>query len=131
MAKTNGNGNGNGRNGDGLNGNGSNRRLNAGARARRKRLERARRSRTTRRLALLVLLLLLVAGIAVGTTVAFTGVDAFRNSCTLDSLDEVVIGRTSFVYDANGRLLGAIPAENNREPLAYDEISPLLIRATV
>src|SRR5262245_26261602 len=136
MATTNGNGrNGKGTNGNRGNGNGfagrRARRLDAGARARRKRRERTRRSRNARRIALLVVVLAVLAAIAGGATAGFTGVDAFRNSCTLDSLDEVVIGRTSFVYDANGHLLGAIPAENNREPLAYDEISPLLIKATV
>jgi penicillin-binding protein 1A len=126
MASGNGNGNGNGRNG--ANGRGH---FDAGARARRKRRERSRRGRAGRRLVgLVVVLVVVAAGITVAAA-AFTGVDAFRNSCTIDSLDEVVIGQNSFVYDANGDFLGAIPAENNRQPLKYDEMAPYVTKATV
>jgi penicillin-binding protein 1A len=124
-------GNGNGKNGNGRNVSQSGPRFNPGARARRKRRERTRRARTARRL-LLFVVVLAALGAAVGVAAAaLTGVEAFKSSCTLDSLDEVVIGRNSFVYDANGDLLGAIPAENNREPLEYEEVSPLLVEATV
>ena len=124
-------GNGNGRNGNGANGHGRRSRMDAGARARRKRRERTRRSRNARRVSLLVVVLAVIAIVVGVATAGLTGAEAFKQSCTLESLDEVVIGRNSFVYDANGNLLGAIPAENNRQPLEYDEISPLLIQATV
>ncbi len=124
-------GNGNGRNGNGANGHGRRSRMDAGARARRKRRERTRRSRNARRVSLLVVILVVIAIVVGVATAGLTGAQAFKQSCTLESLDEVVIGRNSFVYDANGNLLGGIPAENNRQPLEYDEISPLLIQATV
>src|SRR3954454_3587414 len=36
----------------------------------------------------------------------------------LGSLQPIEIGQTSFVYAADGSLLGSIPAEKNREPIA-------------
>ena len=62
---------------------------------------------------------------------AFTGATAFRNSCDLDSLRPVTIGENSFVYAADGSLLGAIPAEKNRQPLTFGEMAPWSLRATV
>jgi penicillin-binding protein 1A len=62
---------------------------------------------------------------------AFTGAEAFRDSCSLNSLDEVAIGANSIVYAADGSRLGVIPAENNRQPLQYDQLSPWLAKATV
>jgi penicillin-binding protein 1A len=124
--------NGNGRNGGNGNGNGNGRpRFDARARARRRRRERLQRARNARRA---VLAVALIAALAVGAAVAtasFTGVEAFRTSCTLESLQEVAIGQNSFVYAANGSFLGTIPAENNRQPLEYSEISPWLTKATV
>jgi penicillin-binding protein 1A len=95
-------------------------------RARRKR-ERARRKR---RFGGLVGL-----GIAVGVLVlvalSFGGAYAFSASCSLSSLTPVGIGQNSFVYAADNSLLGAIPAEKNRQPVAEREISPWVPRATV
>ena len=62
---------------------------------------------------------------------AFTGAQAFINSCSLASLKPVSIGENSFVYAADGSLLGSIPAEQNRQPVALDQMSPLLAQATV
>ena len=62
---------------------------------------------------------------------AFTGAQAFRNSCSLESLRPVSIGQNSFVYAADNSVLGAIPAEKNRQPVALDQMSPLLAQATV
>ena len=53
------------------------------------------------------------------------------NSCSLASLKPVSIGENSFVYAADGSLLGSIPAEQNRQPVALDQMSPLLAQATV
>jgi penicillin-binding protein 1A len=50
---------------------------------------------------------------------------------TQDSLKPVSIGENSFVYAADGSPLGSIPAEQNRQPVALDQMSPLLAEATV
>src|SRR6478672_1448441 len=41
------------------------------------------------------------------------------------------VGQNTFVYAANGSELGVIPAERNRTPVARNEISPWMPRATV
>src|SRR6185436_20586278 len=103
----------NGGKGNGNGGNGGRSRLTP-TRAKQRRRARTQRGRAGRR-ALLIIGLLLVLGIAGGVSAAaFTGVEALRNNCTLESLQEVRIGQNSFVYAANGQFLGTIPAENNR-----------------
>jgi penicillin-binding protein 1A len=77
--------------------------------------------------ALLALVALLVA-LAVG---AGAGAFAFGSSCDLDSLRQVRIGQNSFVYAADGSLLGAIPSERNRQPVPLRRVSPWLVKATV
>ena len=98
-------------------------------------LKRARRrrgrqsSRRGRRVkiffgAILVILLVLLA----------TGVGAvakFRSSCDLDKLGAVRSGENSFIYAADGSLLGSIPAEKNRTPVPLWKISPWVVKATV
>jgi penicillin-binding protein 1A len=130
----NGNGNGNGRpNGNGRKKNGNGRHgaaVYANHRRRdrnRKRRERANRRRVFVFTAVLVLVMIVAA---IGAA-AFTGATAFRNSCDLDSLRPVTIGQNSFVYAADGSLLGAIPAEKNRQPLEYEDISQWVLEATV
>ena len=70
--------------------------------------------------------LLLAAGVAAGAAVI-----TFGERCDLSALRPVKIGQNSFVYAADGSLLGAIPAERNRQVVAYRQISPWLARATV
>jgi penicillin-binding protein 1A len=63
-----------------------------------------------------------------------TGVGAvarFRSSCDLKDLKAVQIGANSFVFAANGSLLGSIPAERNRTPVALWRVSPWMRKATV
>ena len=120
----------NGVNGNGGNRNGGNRRLTP-TRARQRRRARRSRGKAGRRAILIVGLLALLAVAGGLSAAAFSGVEALRTSCTLESLQEVRIGQNSFVYAANGQFLGTIPAENNRQPLEYEEISPWLIKATV
>jgi penicillin-binding protein 1A len=121
---------GNGKNGiNGKNGNGK---LVANNRNRRRRRERRRREKTqSRRFVLVTVLAVVLAGIAVLVAAAFTGAQAFKNSCSLTSLKPVSIGQNSFVYAADGSVLGAIPAELNRQPVALGQMSPLLVEATV
>jgi penicillin-binding protein 1A len=56
---------------------------------------------------------------------------AYGSSCDLTSLRSVDIGTNSFVYAADGSLLGSIPAERNREPVAAGEMSLSIRKATI
>jgi penicillin-binding protein 1A len=67
-----------------------------------------------------------VAGI--GSTAA---VFAYGSSCDLDSLREIRIGQNTFVYAADGSLLGSIPAERNRQPVAAGDMSLWIRKATI
>jgi penicillin-binding protein 1A len=121
----------NGKDGNGRRGNG-NGLTAANNRHRRRRRDRRRRDRTQSRRFVLVSVVAVVLGlIALLVAAAFTGAQAFRDSCSLASLRPVSIGQNSFVYAANGTILGAIPAEKNRQPVALDQMSPLLADATV
>jgi penicillin-binding protein 1A len=93
---------------------------------RRRTLGKAKRKRRTTLIlgALLVVVLALIAS-GVGA------VAAFRSSCDLTSLRPVEIGQNSFVFAANGSLLGSIPAERNRTPVALWRVSPWMRKATV
>src|SRR5947208_10079375 len=80
-----------------------------------------------------VLLVLIVGGIA---AVGFGGAAAFEASCSLSELRPVSTGpqggpANTFVYAANGSLLGSIPADKNRQPVALSQVSPWMPRATV
>jgi penicillin-binding protein 1A len=95
---------------------------------RRKRRERTRRHR--KRFAhlvaggaLVVLLVLVVSG--------FTGAAVWMSSCDLNDLKPVNNGANSFVYAADGSLLGSIPAEKNRQPVDLRDMSKWVARATV
>jgi penicillin-binding protein 1A len=69
---------------------------------------------------------LLVAGIGAGASAY-----VFGTSCDLDALQPVSIGQNTFVYASDGSLLGAIPAERNREVVSLARVSPWLRKATV
>jgi penicillin-binding protein 1A len=58
-------------------------------------------------------------------------VAAFRSNCDLKDLKAVQIGSNSFVFAANGVLLGSIPAERNRTPIPLWRVSPWMRKATV
>ncbi len=117
----NGNGNGNGKNGGTLYPN-----------HRRRRRQRRRRDRVvTRRFAILTTLAVILGGIAAVVAAAFTSANGVLNNCDLATLKPVSIGQNSFVYAADGSLLGAIPAERNRQPVTLDGMSPWVTKATV
>jgi penicillin-binding protein 1A len=61
----------------------------------------------------------------------FTGAAVWMNSCDLNSLRPVDVGQNSFVYAADGSLLGSIPAEKNRQPVDLTDMSKWVPRATV
>ena len=93
----------------------------------RKRAARATRRRRVGLIAGFVLVSLVAVGVAlgVGATAALT------QGCTLNSLRPVEIGQNTFVYAADGSLLGSIPADHNREPVALDRMSKWLPVASV
>jgi len=68
---------------------------------------------------------------AVLAVVGFTGAAAVLTRCSLNSLRPVGIGENSFVYAADGSLLGAIPADHNRQPVSLKQISTWMPEATV
>jgi penicillin-binding protein 1A len=96
-------------------------------RRRRRRLERTRRRRRAGALAAAALLvfaaLLALAGVGGGVV--------FARSCDLSTLQPTSIGQKSFVYAADGSLLGAIPSERNRERVTLRRMSPWVQRATI
>ena len=96
------------------------------SRRRRDRTRGKRKRRTT--LIFVTLLVIVLAVIASGVG----AVARFRSDCDLTELKPVPIGENSFVYAADGSLLGAIPAERNRQPVAaLAQISPWMSKATV
>jgi penicillin-binding protein 1A len=62
---------------------------------------------------------------------AVGGTAVFGTSCDLNSLQPVSAGANSFVYASDGSLLGAIPAERNRTPVARGKIGRWVPLATV
>jgi penicillin-binding protein 1A len=75
-----------------------------------------------------------VAVLVLGGAAALGGgavVFAYGSSCDLDSLREVPIGQSSFVYAADGSLLGVIPAERNRRVVTAAEMSLWIRKATI
>jgi penicillin-binding protein 1A len=100
------------------------------AQKRRLRVQKKRR----RHAAIVAIVLVLVVGgiVAVG----FGGAAAFESSCSLSELRPLSTGpqggpANTFVYAANGSLLGSIPAEKNRQPVALSQMSPWMGKATV
>jgi penicillin-binding protein 1A len=94
-------------------------------RRRRSRIKGKKRRRTT--------LILIVVLVIVGAVIA-SGVGAvakFSSDCNLQELKAVEIGQNSFVYAADGSLLGSIPAERNRTPVPLGKVSPWMSKATV
>ncbi len=96
-------------------------------RGRHQRALRRRRRKHGAVTALIVVVLLAVAA-GIGGSAA---VIAYGSSCDLDSLQSVEIGSNSFVYAADGSLLGSIPAEKNREPVTAGDMSIWVRKATI
>jgi penicillin-binding protein 1A len=100
----------------------------AGSSTRARRHRRARKRRAKRKVVITALVAVPLA-LLIATAIGATAV--FGTSCSLSSLRPVAVGENSFVYAADGSLLGAIPAERNRTPVTSSEISPWVPRATV
>jgi penicillin-binding protein 1A len=97
------------------------------ARHRRQRAVRRRRRRTA-------VFATIAAIVALGTAAVVGGgaaVFAYGSSCDLSSLRGAAIGQNSFVYAANGALLGVIPAERNRQPVSPEDMSIWIRKATI
>jgi penicillin-binding protein 1A len=100
-----------------------------GYRPRSRRQRRRARARHRRRIALVAVALVVVLGlIAAG---GITGAATIGPRCDLDRLRPVEIGQNSFVYAADGSLLGSIPAEKNRQPVTLQRISKWMRLATI
>jgi penicillin-binding protein 1A len=97
----------------------------------RRRRSRVRGKRHGRRNAVAVVLVVLFGIPIVLTLTGLGAFSAFKNSCSLSSLQPVSIGVNSFVYAADGSLLGSIPAERNRQPVPLSQISPWMSKATI
>ena len=125
--------NGNGPRGNGRprNGNGS-RKPTPFARHHRRRRQRRRQERVRRRrvvaFTVVSAVVALVLAIAGGT---LTGATTLTHNCDLASLRPVTIGQNSFVYAADGSVLGSIPAEKNREPVHLEQMSKWVPVSTV
>jgi penicillin-binding protein 1A len=89
----------------------------------------ARRAKRRRKFGVVLIILLILVGVA--STVAFSGARSIQNNCDLQALRPARIGSNSFVYAADGTLLGSIPAEKNRQPVSLSEMSPWMGKATV
>jgi len=97
------------------------------------RLRRRRRQRTRARHRRFTRLIVggIVGFIVVLVASGFTGAAVWMSSCNLNTLRPVEVGQNSFIYAADGSLLGSIPAEKNREPVSLDHMSPWVPKATV
>lgn len=99
---------------------------------RRRRRQRRRRDKiVARRFAIFVTLAVICGSIAAVVAAAFTSANGVLNNCDLASLKPFSIGQNSFVYAADGSLLGAIPAERNRQPVTLEGMSQWVTEATV
>jgi penicillin-binding protein 1A len=78
-----------------------------------------------------IVTMVLIGGAAFLVVSSFTGAAIWMSSCDLDSLKPVEVGQNSFVYAADGSLLGSIPASKNRQPVALGQISPWVPKATI
>ncbi len=97
-------------------------------RGRQRRRRRANGGR--RRVALAAVALTIIVPLAL-VGLGFGGAAAFKSSCNLATLHPSDVGENSFIFAADGAMLGAIPAERNRQPLPLREIDPFLRKATV
>jgi penicillin-binding protein 1A len=98
--------------------------------------ERARRRRRARakarhkRFGRLVLAVF-VGGLLFLVASSFTGAAIWMSRCDLNDLKPIGTEQNSFVFAADGSLLGSIPAEKNRQPVVRNQISNWVPKATV
>ncbi len=92
--------------------------------------QRAARRRRRRHGAVIALAIIATLGVIAGVG-GGAAVFAYGSSCDLSSLRSIRIGQNSFLYAANGSLLGSIPAERNRQPVQIEGMSPWIRKATI
>ena len=92
--------------------------------------QRAARRRRRRRGAVVAVAAILALGLAAGIG-GTAGVLAYGSSCDLDSLGAPAIEQNTFLYAADGSLLGSIPAERNRQPVTAAGMSLWIRKATI
>jgi penicillin-binding protein 1A len=97
---------------------------------RRRKRRRGRTKARHKRFARLVLGSIL-GGVIFLVATSFTGAAIWMSSCDLNSLKPVEVGENSFIYAADGSLLGSIPAEKNRQPVPLEKISSWVPKATI
>jgi penicillin-binding protein 1A len=98
--------------------------------SRRRRRHRQRRKSRRKRLGR-ILIGAILATVLVLVVSGFTGAAVWMSSCDLNSLKPVGVGENSFVFAFDGSLLGSIPAEKNRQPVALERMSDWVPKATV
>jgi penicillin-binding protein 1A len=98
-------------------------------RRRSKRQRRRQLQRRRRKLTLVAAVIVLAVGLVAAAGI--TGAATVAPRCDLDGLRPVQIGQNSFVYAADGSLLGSIPAEKNRQPVPLQRISKWMRLATI
>jgi penicillin-binding protein 1A len=98
-------------------------------RPRSRRQRRRARARHRKRIALVAVVLVVTLGLVAAGGI--TGAATIGPRCDLDRLRPVEIGQNSFVYAADGSLLGSIPAEKNRQPVTLPQISKWMRLATI
>jgi penicillin-binding protein 1A len=98
--------------------------------ARRQRARRRKRAARRRRIALIAVFVAILVALFLAT-LGIGGAVAYKSGCSLNSLHPIPLGSNTFVYAADGSRLGSIPAERNRQPVRWSQISPWLTKATV
>ena len=98
---------------------------------RRRSRRQRRRARAKHRKKIAILATLVVVALALVAAAGITGAATVGPRCDLDRLRPVEIGQNSFVYAADGSLLGSIPAEKNRQPVSLQRISKWMRLGTV
>ncbi len=69
--------------------------------------------------------------IGASTLVAAHSFELVRGELQADTCDAIKLGQNSRIFDRNGKLLSTVAAENNRDPIRYDDMPKYLIDATV
>jgi penicillin-binding protein 1A len=100
--------------------------LNNRRRKRRREKAKARHQRLVR-----VVVLVFVGAILLLVASSFTGAAVWMSRCDLNDLQPIGAEQNSFVFAADGSMLGSIPAEKNRQPVPRNQISNWVPKATV
>ena len=95
------------------------------------RRRKRRRAGARRRRRLAIAASLLAALVVLAGAVGFSSAREIQRECDLNDLQPASIGVNSFIYAADGSLLGSIPAEKNRQPVSLVDTSPWMAKATV